>query len=108
MTIKNNNEKLYSFFIEKAEPDLNFRDKSGKSALMYASETDNYDLIELLLRKGADANLIDKQGQTALIYASKNDHILCVESLLRANEINVKWRDHVKFIIFAFKQPTLA
>lgn len=58
--IKDGSEKLAAFFISKPEADLNFRDKGGKTALMYACEMGNHSLVGLLLKRNADPNIIDK------------------------------------------------
>lgn len=59
MTIKDGNEKLSSYFIE-TDADLNFRDKNGKTALMYTCESGHHNLVGMLLQKNADPNIIDK------------------------------------------------
>jgi ankyrin repeat protein len=60
MSIKDGNEKMSAYFIEKAEADLNFREKNGKTALMYACESGNHTVVGLLLKKNADPNIVDK------------------------------------------------
>ena len=60
LTVKDGNDKLSNYFIEKADVELNFRDKNGKTALMYACEAGNYHLVELLINKNADLNISDR------------------------------------------------
>ena len=60
MAIKDGNEKLSSYFIEIADADLNFRDKNGKTALMYTCESGHHNLVGMLLQKKADPNILDK------------------------------------------------
>ena len=60
LSVKDGNNKLSSYFIEKAEADLNFRDKNGRTALMYACDSGNYPTVELLMKKNADPNVVDK------------------------------------------------
>lgn len=46
---------------------INIRDKNGRTPLMiHASEPESHDVLEALLRHGADASLADKEGSTAL------------------------------------------
>lgn len=52
---------------------------------MYASEFGFYDIVEILIEKGADINMIDKTGKSALILAVKNNHLLTVETILTSN-----------------------
>ncbi len=59
-SVKDGNDKLSSYFIEKGEADLNFRDKNGKTALMYACEAGDYHIVELLMKRNADPNVVDK------------------------------------------------
>lgn len=65
MTIRDGNDKLASYFIEKADADLNFRDKNGKTALMYSCEMGNHNIVGMLLRRNADPNIADKVQLTS-------------------------------------------
>jgi ankyrin repeat protein len=57
----------------------------GTTALMMASIHGNKDLVQLLLRLGADARLEDNKGQTALTFARKKGRADVVELLLAAS-----------------------
>jgi hypothetical protein len=54
--------------------DPNLRDKRGRTALMYAAEADNLELVKVLLNHGADVNAQDKDGKSPYMLTS-NDQI---------------------------------
>lgn len=62
--------------------DINYKDKYGYTALMYASENEHTNIVEILLENNADPNTQDKIGNTALIYASYYGHTDIVRILL--------------------------
>lgn len=65
--------------------DLNMQDKDGKTALMYACDDKNSDLIKLLLSFDSkiDINLKDNNGKTALFYLVDDlDSILICGTLI--------------------------
>jgi len=55
--------------IEYERIDVNFTDKSGRSALMLAAKSNHVLCVKLLLQHGALLNLRDKDGTTALTMA---------------------------------------
>lgn len=56
----------------------------GLAAIHWASDRGYADILEILLRHGANVNLIDKDsGQTALHYAISCGHVECVKILLK-------------------------
>jgi len=62
--------------------DVNAKDNLfGRTALMIASFYGHKEVVELLLKKGADVNAKDKNGRTALMIASKKGHKEIVELL---------------------------
>lgn len=54
------------------------------SALMMAAIRGNKELVQLLLRRGADPRLEDRKGQTALTFATKKGHVAVAEVLAAA------------------------
>ena len=62
----------------------------GYTALNYASEKGNLDVVRALLyHEGIDVNIQDDNGETALISASLNGHLDPVRALLNHDEIDV-------------------
>ena len=54
----------------------------GMTALLYASKYDNYELVRLLVERGAGVNVRDKSGSTALSYAQENGNSQISEFLI--------------------------
>jgi ankyrin repeat protein len=52
--------------------DVNARDNEGRTPLMWACSRGNYDLIDLLLSKGADRGARDRNGNTPLAYMQEH------------------------------------
>ena len=46
----------------------------GVTALMLASYKGKFEIVELLIKNGADVNLRDEDGYTALYYATRANH----------------------------------
>ena len=86
----------------KRRIDLNQRDDSGKTALIWAVQRRHEVMVRLLLEKGADVKARDKKGQTALREAALNGHVAVVRLLLerRAN-IEAKDKDGRTALIVA-------
>lgn len=58
-------------------------DAEGLGAIHWAADRGYANVLEILLKNGADVNLIDKDsGQTALHYAVSCSHIECIKMLL--------------------------
>src|SRR5208283_1812534 len=63
---------------------INLKDNEDNTALIWASINNNKDIVELLIKAGADLNLKDNRGMTALICASVNNHKDIAELLIKA------------------------
>jgi len=67
--------------------DLNFTSRFGGSEsltpLMYAITRDQWDMAELIVRRGGNANTPDKKGRTPLLESLQKDHARMVSLLLQ-------------------------
>ncbi|MFI5324454.1 MAG: ankyrin repeat domain-containing protein, partial [Thermodesulfobacteriota bacterium] len=63
---------------------VDFKDKKGYSALMYAVDKKNIEIAKALIRAGADVNTKDKDGFSALTKAITNNDKKVVDALLKA------------------------
>ncbi len=69
--------------------DVNIQNENGYTALILACITpDNRQVIEALLKAGADATIADKNGQTALMHAILSKNISVVDGLVKKSDIN--------------------
>ena len=60
---------------------VNFRDRDGCTALMYAARNGDTRAVNALLRNGASVNVVDNDGETALMKAAASS---CNEETVRA------------------------
>ena len=58
------------------------RDRSGKTALIWAAMNGHTGIVDLLLGYDADVNARDYDGATALHWAARNNHVQAARSLL--------------------------
>ncbi|XP_053093545.1 kinase D-interacting substrate of 220 kDa B isoform X5 [Pangasianodon hypophthalmus] len=72
--------------------DVDSRSDSGQTPLMLAAEQGSVEIVQELIRRGANVNLDDVDCWTALISASKEGHVEVVKELL-ANNANLEHRD---------------
>ncbi|WP_028329955.1 ankyrin repeat domain-containing protein [Brachyspira alvinipulli] len=61
---------------------INSKDFSNKTPLMYAAEDGAIDTIDYLIRNGANINDIDVRGDSALIIALKNNNVKASKLLI--------------------------
>ncbi|XP_074548089.1 kinase D-interacting substrate of 220 kDa B isoform X2 [Halichoeres trimaculatus] len=72
--------------------DVDCRSDNGQTPLMVASEQGSLEILQELIRRGANVNLDDVDCWTALISAAKEGHIEVVRELLE-NNANLEHRD---------------
>ncbi|XP_029972702.1 kinase D-interacting substrate of 220 kDa B isoform X4 [Salarias fasciatus] len=72
--------------------DVDSRSDNGQTPLMVAAEQGNLEIVQELIRRGANVNLDDVDCWTALISAAKEGHIEVVKELLE-NNANLEHRD---------------
>jgi len=61
----------------------------GMTPLLYASKWNNFELVELLLKKGANINAVNKNGDTALSISLKNGNNLIFEYLKEHGAVEI-------------------
>uniref|UniRef100_A0A8C9YTF6 Kinase D interacting substrate 220 n=1 Tax=Sander lucioperca TaxID=283035 RepID=A0A8C9YTF6_SANLU len=72
--------------------DVDSRSDNGQTPLMVAAEQGNLEIVQELIKRGANVNLDDIDCWTALISAAKEGHIEVVRELLE-NKANLEHRD---------------
>ena len=65
---------LISKGVGDAGPDLNARDKQGRTALMYAAQLGALEIVQYLINAGADVTLRSADGVTAAKWALERKH----------------------------------
>lgn len=85
---------------------INERDKSGWSPLIYSIEYGRYDVMQMLIDRGADIEAKDSIGETALVYAAFRKEDFRAAKILIKNGANLNARcyegERVIDIIFTF------
>lgn len=61
---------------------VNLKDETGRTLLMYAALRNHKEVAQALLDKGADANARSKTGETALSFAAREGHPEIARALL--------------------------
>ncbi|MDA0938967.1 MAG: ankyrin repeat domain-containing protein [Proteobacteria bacterium] len=84
---KNYNIALYQILQHKniKNTDLDKTDTNGKTALMFAASEGHKDIVELLIKKGANLNEQDNYGKTALMKAASEGHEDIVDLLIKGD-----------------------
>ncbi|MDD5456116.1 MAG: ankyrin repeat domain-containing protein [Candidatus Margulisbacteria bacterium] len=79
----------------KSGADVNHKDITNTTSLMFAAQIGKKELFEVLLKGGADINARNNGGWTALMFAAVNGHKDIVEMLLKKKaDKNIKDADN--------------
>ena len=69
-------------------PDIKARDEDGTTPLMWAAKYNkSSEVIETLLRAGANAKAKDKKGKTAVDHAKENEKLYKTKVYWKLNEL---------------------
>ena len=84
---------------------VNAKDKSGFTALIWAAKEGHIKIVELLLKHNADVNIKDKYGRTALFWASARGYTETTELLLKHRaDVNAKNKQGETALTWAIKK----
>jgi ankyrin repeat protein len=72
---------------------INAQKFDGATALYLAAVNGNYDIVKVLIDKGANVNVGDNNYRTPLMVAAKKDHLKTVQALLGAPSIDINATD---------------
>ena len=81
---RNNQKGVVQTFLKRGGVDVNKRDESGNTPLIYACAKGSRDLVKLLLDNGADACLGNQKSRMPLHYAAEKGNFQIISLLLDA------------------------
>jgi ankyrin repeat protein len=87
-------DKLLNYLIENGA-NINFQDKNGYSALHFASQNNEIEIIEILLNKGANPNIRDLYGNSPIwtaIFNARED--FSIVKLLLENNADIETKNN--------------
>jgi hypothetical protein len=75
-------------FDDNTQSVIDYKDKSGSTALLYAARAGKASIVNCLIKKKASVNIGNSTGKTPLYFSSMNGHVIIVKKLL-ANKATV-------------------
>jgi len=81
---KNNQKSVIQTFLKRGGVDVNKRDESGNTPLIYACMKSARDLVKMLLDAGADAGLANQKSRAPLHFAAESGSAEIATLLLQA------------------------
>ena len=82
---------------------VDIEDIKGQTALICAARSGHVEVVEALIKGGANVNRPDNHGRRALIHATEFGHVEVVEALLK-NGANVQSKDNDSRTALMFAQ----
>ena len=86
------NEEMIRILLEKYKlnPNLDAQNNNSGTRLLHkvADQSHNSDMLQLLIKNGADLSLKDEEGNTPLLRAAKHKHWDTVQALIETSDIN--------------------
>ena len=91
---RNNQKTVVQTFLKRGGVDVNKRDESGNTPLIYTCQKSARDLVKLLLDAGADVNLPNQRGRSPLHFAAESGNAQIIALLTEAGaEVNATDND---------------
>lgn len=86
--------KALVYLLDNFRFDVNAVDKEGTSAILIAAEKGYIDIIDLLVRRGADVFCVDHDGRNAVHYAAKRNRVDMIHHLVIKYGLDCNHEDH--------------
>lgn len=87
------NVEIMSLLLQHPNIDMNVRIRGGEKAVHHAAREGCSDVLDMLIKRGANCDEQDELGDTPLLLAAKNGHVDIVQELIRKGA-NVDHRNH--------------
>ena len=87
------NAEILSLLLNHRDIDMNVRIRGGEMAVHHAAREGCSDVLDMLIKRGANPDEQDEIGDTPLLLAAKNGHVDIVQELIRKG-VNVNHRNH--------------
>ncbi|XP_046543661.1 ankyrin repeat domain-containing protein 50-like [Haliotis rubra] len=83
---------LVKYLLSQSSVDINSWDRDGKTPLMKAVICRQRDVLELLVRMGANMSRVDDDGNNVLHFACRGGHLDLVKYLVSQNSVGINCR----------------
>ncbi|KAI9485377.1 MAG: ankyrin repeat-containing domain protein [Benjaminiella poitrasii] len=100
-----NHEEIFFLYVSKYPECIHAISKTGWTALLYAAQNGNANLVSYLLSISADYDHVDNEGNSALHYASAWGHITVMD-LLVSEGCNVDLENNERATAFDYAYST--
>jgi len=89
-------EDIVKYLLDQDDMDMDKRNAQGRTALHRAVYKNHFNIVQILVKSGADINLLDNNRRTALHWASFFGHLQIAE-LLVDNGAILEVKDKVNY-----------
>ncbi|XP_071086322.1 ankyrin-3-like, partial [Haliotis cracherodii] len=79
--------------VSKVREDINTKDKNGVTPVMLAARAGHGELVDFLVKKGADMTLVNNDGDNILHQACRGGDVETVEIVLAQNKLDINRRN---------------
>ena len=86
--------KCVTLLCSSGHVDVNKRDNLGCTALHYAAQADNTDIVQELLKHKGDTAACDNFGRTPVMWAACSGSVKCLKLLVSADIASLHVRDN--------------
>ncbi|XP_046574309.1 serine/threonine-protein phosphatase 6 regulatory ankyrin repeat subunit C-like isoform X2 [Haliotis rubra] len=87
------NVDVVEYLLSRGIADIESKDKTGRTPVMYAAEQGNKKVVDLLVSKGCNLSVVDDLGRNILHAACLSDNVDLVEDLLSRGIADIESKD---------------
>ncbi|KAI7897841.1 ankyrin repeat-containing domain protein [Cokeromyces recurvatus] len=98
-----NHEEIFFLYVSKYPECIHAISKNGWTALLYAAQNGNANLVSYLLSISADYDHVDNEGNSALHYASAWGHVTVMDLLISEGcNVDLENNEHLTAFDYAY------